>query len=124
EVNEGFLVTGLLYPLVLPPDMPLLWVAAGVSFGVVIGKEVFGGTGMNVFNPALTARAFCFFAYAKHISGDKVWRIMEHTTNEAGQTVTKVVDGFSGATPLLYAASHGTGMPVVQALNTFGTNDA
>ena len=62
ELNEGFLVTGLLVPLTLPPTIPLWMVAVGVSFGVVIGKEVFGGTGMNVFNPALTARAFIFFA--------------------------------------------------------------
>jgi Na+-translocating ferredoxin:NAD+ oxidoreductase RnfD subunit len=63
EINEGFLVTGLLFPLTLPPTIPLWQVALGISFGVVIGKEVFGGTGMNVLNPALVARAFLFFAY-------------------------------------------------------------
>jgi len=72
EVNEGFLVTGILFPLTLPPTIPLWQVAVAVSFGVVIGKEVFGGTGMNVLNPALTARAFVFFAYPAKISGDKV----------------------------------------------------
>ncbi|MCA9194546.1 MAG: NADH:ubiquinone reductase (Na(+)-transporting) subunit B [Planctomycetales bacterium] len=85
EVNEGFLVTGLLFPLTLPPTIPLWQVAVGISFGVVIGKEIFGGTGRNFLNPALTARAFLYFAYAGQISGDKVWT---------------AVDGFSGATPL------------------------
>jgi Na+-transporting NADH:ubiquinone oxidoreductase subunit B len=85
EVNEGFFVTSLLFPLILPPDIPLWQVAIGISFGVVIGKEVFGGTGMNILNPALTARAFLFFAYPAQISGDKVW---------------VAVDGLSRATPL------------------------
>ena len=85
EVNEGFLVTGMLFPLILPPNIPLWQVAVGISFGVVIGKEIFGGTGKNFLNPALTARAFLYFAYPAQISGDKVW----------GAT-----DGFSRATPL------------------------
>lgn len=85
EVNEGFLVTGMLFPLTLPPTIPLWQVALGISFGVVLGKEVFGGTGRNFLNPALTARAFLYFAYPKEISGDAVWT---------------AVDGFSGATPL------------------------
>ncbi len=85
EVNEGFLVTSLLFPLVLPPTIPLWQVAVGIAFGVVIGKEVFGGVGMNILNPALTARAFLFFAYPAEISGDKVWI---------------AADGFSQATPL------------------------
>ncbi len=85
EINEGFLVTGLLFPLILPPTIPLWQVAVGISFGVVIGKEVFGGTGKNFLNPALTARAFVFFAYPAQMSGDFVWT---------------AVDGFSGATPL------------------------
>ncbi|MDP1571079.1 MAG: NADH:ubiquinone reductase (Na(+)-transporting) subunit B [Vicinamibacterales bacterium] len=72
EINEGFLVTGMLIPLTLPPAIPLWQVALGTSFGVVIGKEIFGGTGMNILNPALTARAFLFFAYPAEISGD-VW---------------------------------------------------
>jgi len=72
EINEGFLVTGLLIPLILPPSVPLWQVALGTSFGVVIGKEIFGGTGMNFLNPALVARAFLFFAYPAQLSGD-VW---------------------------------------------------
>lgn len=73
EVAEGFLVTSLLIPLILPPNIPYWQVALGVSFGIVIGKEVFGGVGMNILNPALTTRAFLFFAYPAQISGDKVW---------------------------------------------------
>jgi Na+-transporting NADH:ubiquinone oxidoreductase subunit B len=85
EVNEGFLVTSMLYTLTLPPEMPLWMVALGISFGVVIGKEAFGGTGKNFLNPALTGRAFLYFAYPAEISGDQVW---------------VAVDGFSYATPL------------------------
>ena len=85
EVNEGFLVTSMLYALILPPTIPLWQAALGISFGVVIGKEVFGGTGKNFMNPALTGRAFLFFAYPAQISGDSVWT---------------AVDGFSGATAL------------------------
>lgn len=92
EVNEGFMVTGLLFPLICPPTIPLWQVAVGISFGVVIGKEIFGGTGKNIFNPALTARAFLFFAYPAQISGDAVWT---------------AVDGFTGATPLAQAAVGG-----------------
>lgn len=91
EVNEGFFVTGILFPLILPPTTPLWQAALGISFGVVIAKEVFGGTGMNFINPALAARAFLFFAYPAEISGDKVW-----TAVPAGAAV----DGFSGATLL------------------------
>jgi len=97
EINEGFLVTGMLFPLTLPPTIPLWQVALGILFGVIIGKEVFGGTGMNILNPALTARAFCFFAYPAQISGDSVWI--------AAQTTT---DGVSGATWLSRAATGGT----------------
>jgi len=92
EVNEGFLVSSMLYTLILPPDMPLWQVALGISFGIVIGKEVFGGTGKNFLNPALTGRAFLFFAYPAAISGDSVW---------VG------VDGFTAATPLGLAATGG-----------------
>lgn len=92
EINEGFLVTGMLFPLILPPSIPLWQAALGVSFGVVIGKEVFGGTGKNFLNPALTGRAFLFFAYPAAISGDSVW---------------VAVDGFSAATPLSVAAQSG-----------------
>lgn len=93
EVNEGFLVTGLLFPLTLPPDIPLWQVAIGIMFGVVIGKEIFGGTGRNFLNPALTARAFLYFAYAGQISGDKVWTAAKITTENGP-------DGYSGATAL------------------------
>ena len=84
EVNEGFLVTGFLFPLICPPTIPLWQVALGISFGVVVGKEVFGGTGMNILNPALTGRAFLFFSYPAQISGDQVWTAVSP-------------DGFSGA---------------------------
>lgn len=94
EVNEGFLVTGLLFPLILPPTIPLWQVAIGIAFGVVVGKEVFGGTGKNIFNPALTARVFLFFAYPAAISGDSVW---------------VAVDGMTMATPLAEAAVGGMG---------------
>jgi Na+-transporting NADH:ubiquinone oxidoreductase subunit B len=101
EVNEGFLVTGMLFPLVLPPTIPWWQVALGISFGVVIGKEIFGGTGRNFLNPALTARAFLYFAYPAQISGDSVWT---------------AVDGFSGATPLGVLATAGVeqGMQAIQ----------
>ncbi len=96
EINEGFLVTGMLFPLVLPPTIPLWQVAVGIAFGVVIGKEIFGGTGMNILNPALTSRAFLFFAYPAQISGDQVW-IAADTS----------IDGVSGATWLAEAAVQG-----------------
>ena len=73
SVNEGYLVTGLLIPMIMPADLPLWMLATAVAFAVVIGKEVFGGTGMNILNPALTARAFLYFAYPTELSGDKVW---------------------------------------------------
>lgn len=94
QVNEGYLVTGLLIALVMPPTIPLWMVAISVAFAVIIGKEVFGGTGMNILNPALTARAFVFFAYPAYISGDKVWT---DTSLASGQSL---VDGYSGATAL------------------------
>lgn len=99
SVNEGFLVTGILIPLIMPIDIPLWMVAVATIFAVVIGKEVFGGTGMNILNPALTARAFLFFAYPAFMSGDKVWI---DTSPVNGQ---QLVDGFSGATPLGIAAA-------------------
>ncbi len=92
EVNEGFLVTGILYPLTLPATIPLWQVAIGIVFGTVIGKEIFGGTGKNFLNPALTARAFLYFAYPGEISGDAIWT---------------AVDGFSGATALGLVAADG-----------------
>jgi len=96
EVNEGFFVTGFLFPLVLPATIPLWQVAMGISFGVVLGKEIFGGTGMNFLNPALLSRAFLFFAYPSQISGDAVW-IAAKTS----------ADGVSGATWLAVAAEQG-----------------
>jgi len=90
EVNEGYLVSGMLIPLIVPPDIPLWMLALSVVFAVIIGKEVFGGTGMNVLNPALTSRAFLFFAYPAEMSGDKVW-------------IAEKADAFSGATPLGHA---------------------
>ena len=92
EINEGFFVTSILFALICPPTVPLWQVALGITFGVVIGKEVFGGTGKNFLNPALTGRAFLYFAYPAQISGDTVWT---------------AVDGFSGATSLSWAASGG-----------------
>ena len=91
EINEGFLVTGLIFPLTLPATAPLWQAALGISFGVVIAKEVFGGTGMNFLNPALAGRAFMFFAYPAEISGDTVWVAVNGAN---------AVDGFSGATLL------------------------
>lgn len=105
EINEGFLVTGILYALTLPPTIPLWMVAVGISFGVVIGKEIFGGTGYNVLNPALTARAFVFFAYPAQMSGDAVWA---------------AVDGFSQATPLAVVAAAERGTSAVEALTNAG----
>ncbi|HNR43366.1 MAG TPA: NADH:ubiquinone reductase (Na(+)-transporting) subunit B [Bacteroidales bacterium] len=93
EINEGYLVTGLLIPLIMPIDVPLWMLALAVAFAVILGKEVFGGTGMNTFNPALLARAFVFFSYPGWMTGDTVWT--------AGLTAGKnIADGFSGATPL------------------------
>jgi Na+-transporting NADH:ubiquinone oxidoreductase subunit B len=92
EVNEGFFVTSILFALSCPPDIPLWQVAMGISFGVVIGKEIFGGTGKNFLNPALAGRAFLYFAYPAQMSGDAVWT---------------AVDGYTGATPLSVVASSG-----------------
>ena len=92
EVNEGFLVSGMLIPLVMPPDVPLWMVAVATAFAVIFGKEVFGGTGMNILNPALTARAFLFFAYPAYMSGDRVW-------------IAEKADAYSGATPMAQASA-------------------
>ena len=107
EINEGFLVTGMLIPLVMPPTIPLWMVALGTTFGIVIGKEIFGGTGYNIFNPALVARAFVFFAYPASMSGDKVWSI----------------DGISQATPLLQASSEQGSMALKLLDNEFSWHD-
>lgn len=96
EVNEGFLVTGILIPLILPVNIPLWMVALAVAFAVVFGKEIFGGTGYNIMNVALIARAFLFFAYPSQMSGDAVW--VYDLPNQAA------IDGFSGATPLAQVA--------------------
>ncbi|MCO6357084.1 Na+-transporting NADH:ubiquinone oxidoreductase subunit B [Roseivirga pacifica] len=108
-INEGFLVTGMLIPLIVPPTIPLWQVALATVFGVLIGKEVFGGTGMNVLNVAMTARAFLYFAYPSQISGE-VW------TQLAGKTP---VDGYSGATALsvAYDTSNAGAQTVVDGLN-------
>ena len=92
EINEGFFVTSILFALILPPSIPLWQVAMGISFGIVIGKEVFGGTGKNFLNPALAGRAFLYFAYPAQLSGDAVWT---------------AVDGFAGATALSLGAAGG-----------------
>ncbi len=92
EINEGFFVTSILFSLIVPASLPLWQAALGISFGIVLGKEVFGGTGKNFLNPALTARAFLYFAYPAQISGDAVWT---------------AVDGYSGATALGVAAASG-----------------
>lgn len=104
EVNEGFFVTSILFALICPPNIPLWQVALGISFGVVIGKEIFGGTGKNFLNPALTGRAFLFFAYPAQISGDAVWT---------------AVDGFSGATPLSMVAAGGVNEILANSITWF-----
>lgn len=106
EINEGFLVTGMLFPLTLPPNIPLWQVAVGIAFGVVVGKEIFGGTGRNFLNVALTARAFLYFAYAKQISGDGVWT---------------AVDGYSQATVLGGVAAEGA-QPIVETVTAMNSS--
>ncbi|GHV67480.1 Na(+)-translocating NADH-quinone reductase subunit B [Bacteroidia bacterium] len=97
EINEGFLVSGLIIPMIMPVEAPLWMIALSTAFAVVIGKEIFGGTGMNIWNPALLARAFFFFSYPSKMSGDGVW-------------IADKADAFSGATPLAYAAE-GAALP-------------
>jgi Na+-transporting NADH:ubiquinone oxidoreductase subunit B len=105
-INEGLLVSGFLFPLILPPTIPLWQAAVGISFGVVIGKEIFGGTGMNVVNPALLSRAFLFFAYAKSMTGN-VW---------VGSAADKAVDAVTGATPLSTLATLPAGSTAADAI--------
>jgi len=105
EVNEGYLVTGFIIPLIMPVDIPLWVLALAVAFAVIFGKEIFGGTGMNIWNPALLARAFVFFAYPSTITGDSVW------IGGLSKHADQVVDGFSGATPLAQVADGVAGAP-------------
>ena len=109
EIAEGLFVTGFFMPMIVPPTIPLWQVAVAVTFGVIIGKEVFGGTGMNIFNPALVARAFLFFAYPAAMSGNKVWTVFGD----------KVVDAYTRATPLAVATEK-AGSNVVDALAAKG----
>lgn len=111
-IQEGYLVTGMLIPLIVPADVPLWMVAIAVVFAVVLAKEVFGGTGMNVVNVALTARAFLFFSYPTMMSGDKIWM-------SGLQNVASTPDGFSGATPLGELASMATKEPVHASIDAF-----
>ena len=104
EVSEGFLVSGFLVALIVPPSIPLWQLAVATTFGVIIGKEIFGGTGMNIFNPALVVRAFLFFAYPAQISGDRVW---------------VAVDGYAAASPLAIVAE-GAEAPIVDVLAAQG----
>lgn len=114
-ISEGYLVTGMLIALVMPPYIPLWQVALATVFAVVIGKEVFGGTGMNILNVAMTARAFLYFAYPAQISGDLVWTSSELWSSLADKPA---VDGFSGATALAVAYNSSIdGTPVVEALS-------
>jgi Na+-transporting NADH:ubiquinone oxidoreductase subunit B len=106
DVNEGFFVSSILFALTMPPSVPLWQVALGISFGVVIGKEIFGGTGKNFLNPALTGRAFLYFAYPATMSGDSVWT---------------AVDGFSGATALGHAALGGVAAIQSAGISWLGT---
>jgi len=110
SLHEGFLVSGMLIPLTMPADVPLWMVGVATAFAVIIGKEIFGGTGMNIINVALTARAFLFFAYPTSMSGDKVWM--------AGTETTKV-DGFTGSTALGDLATFMSDKPIFQNLNGF-----
>lgn len=106
EISEGFLISGLLFPMILPPTIPLWQAAVGISFGIVLGKEIFGGVGFNILNPALTARCFLYFAYPAWISGDAVW-----TKLPAG-----VTDAVTGATALSAAKSAPAGADVFEVL--------
>ncbi len=118
EVNEGYLASGMLIPLIVPIDVPLWMLAVAVAFAVIIGKEVFGGTGMNMWNPALLARAFLFFSYPSKMSGDTVWTggvarfLTDGTAYATGGN--GIADAFSGATPLAHAS--------VDGLQAAGTN--
>jgi Na+-transporting NADH:ubiquinone oxidoreductase subunit B len=110
-IHEGFLVSGMLIPLVMPIETPLWMIAVATAFAVILGKEVFGGTGMNIWNPALIARAFLFFAYPAQMSGSSVWVSLKDTD--------KVVDGFTGATPMANAVAGNINFSVADAFFGF-----
>ena len=112
EIQEGFLVSGILIPLIVPVNLPLWMLAIAVAFAVIIGKEIFGGTGMNIFNPALMARAFLFFAYPQKMTGDQAWISDSPIFGFGGQ----VPDGFSGATPLANLSEYTFTMDAVYGL--------
>lgn len=116
SLHEGFLVSGMLIPLVMPADVPLWMVAVATVFAVIIGKEIFGGTGMNIINVALTARAFLFFAYPTSMSGDKVWMA------GAENTANPMTDGFTGSTALGDLASFMSDKPVFENLDAYTNN--
>ena len=118
SIQEGFLVSGMLIPLIVPADTPLWMIAVATVFAVVIGKEVFGGTGMNIVNVALTARAFLFFGYPTMMSGDKVWISGLSEMKEAGT----LPDGFSGATPLGELATFASDEPIYESTAAFAEN--
>ena len=109
EIQEGFLVSGILIPMIIPVECPLWILAIAVAFAVIIGKEIFGGTGMNIFNPALLCRAFLFFAYPVKMSGDKVW-VAQDSIFGLGHTLP---DGFTGATPLAHLDTYAFNMDAV-----------
>lgn len=126
EVSEGYLVSGFIIPLIVPVDVPLWTLAIAVAFAVIFGKEVFGGTGMNIWNPALLARAFLFFSYPTKMSGDTVWTggvnryLAEGTCWFPG--TNGIVDGWSGATPLANASMDGLAAKGITAWNLFAGN--
>ncbi len=125
EVSEGYLVSGFLIPLIVPVDIPLWQLAIAVAFAVVFGKEIFGGTGMNIWNPALLTRAFLFFSYPSQMSGDVYWTgglhrfLTEGTCWFPGEAVA---DGFSGATPLANASLEGLAQRGISAMDLFVGN--
>ena len=112
EIQEGFLVSGILIPLIIPVECPLWILAIAVAFAVIIGKEIFGGTGMNIFNPALLCRAFLFFAYPSKMSGDQVW-VAQDSIFGLGHTLP---DGFTGATPLAHLDTYAFNMDAIYGL--------
>ena len=120
EVEEGYLVTGMLVPLIVPVDTPLWMLTIAVIFGVVIGKEVFGGTGMNILNPALTIRAFLFFAYPTWMTGDKVWVADAVARDKAILAGEQGVDAITGETVLGYYAKYGQELDVAGTMTTYG----